>query len=154
MKKVILTLCLALPLASTGCLNKEGAGTLLGGAGGALAGAQFGKGSGKLGMVAIGTLLGAFAGNQVGQSLDKADAMYAQKNAQNALEQAPTGQAMTWNNPDSGHSGTITPTRTFQDPSSGQYCREFQQTINVGGQSQKAFGRACRMPDGSWKIVQ
>lgn len=154
MKKVILTLCLTLPLALTGCMNKEGAGTLLGGAGGALAGAQFGKGSGQLGMVAIGTLLGAFAGNQIGQSLDKADAMYAQKNAQNALERAPSGQSMTWNNPDSGHSGTITPTRTFQDPSSGQYCREFQQTINVGGQSQKAFGRACRMPDGSWKIVQ
>ena len=100
MKKVILTLCLALPLASTGCMNKEGAGTLLGGAGGALAGAQFGKGSGKLGMVAIGTLLGAFAGNQVGQSLDKADAMYAQRNAQNALERAPSGQSVAWTNPD------------------------------------------------------
>jgi hypothetical protein len=28
-------------------------------------------------MVATGTLLGAFSGNQIGQSLDKADAMYA-----------------------------------------------------------------------------
>ena len=26
-------------------------------------------------------------------------------------------------------------------------------TIVVGGESQKAYGQACRQPDGSWKVV-
>jgi surface antigen len=43
--------------------------------------------------------------------------------------------------------------RTYQT-SAGQYCREYQQTIVVGGQSQSAYGTACRQPDGSWKITQ
>jgi surface antigen len=32
-------------------------------------------------------------------------------------------------------------------------CREFQQTIMIGGQPQKAYGTACHQPDGTWKIV-
>jgi hypothetical protein len=30
---------------------------------------------------------------------------------------------------------------------------EFQQTITVGGQTQRAYGTACRKPDSSWKEV-
>ena len=57
-----------------------------------------------------------------------------------------------WVNPDSGNSGSYTPTKTYQ-VDSGQYCREFQQTITVGGQTEDAYGTACREPDGSWRIV-
>jgi hypothetical protein len=32
-------------------------------------------------------------------------------------------------------------------------CREFQQTIMIGGQATKAYGTACRQADGTWKIV-
>ncbi len=46
----------------------------------------------------------------------------------------------------------MTPGPVYQ--TAGQYCREFQQTIVVGGQQQQGYGRACRQPDGSWKIVQ
>lgn len=154
MKKIILLVCTFLCLSTTSCTNKEGAGTLIGGAGGALAGAAFGKGAGKLAMVAAGALAGGYVGNQVGQSLDKADAMYAQRAANSALETAPTGRVVAWRNPDSGHSGTFTPAPAVQDPTTGQYCREFQQTVTIGGQVQQAHGRACRMPDGTWKIVQ
>ena len=69
-----------------------------------------------------------------------------------AIENARTGETSTWKNPDSGHSGSITPTNTFQN-ANGQYCREYQQTINVGGQKEQGYGTACRQPDGSWKIV-
>ncbi|RZJ46716.1 MAG: DUF4271 domain-containing protein, partial [Flavobacterium sp.] len=31
------------------------------------------------------------------------------------LERAPTGQTVNWTNPDSGHSGSITPTKTYQN---------------------------------------
>ncbi len=131
---------------------KQTGGTLLGGIGGAALGSQFGKGTGRLVGVAAGTLLGAFIGSEVGSSLDKADQTYANQTAQKSFESAPTGQAQSWNNPDSGHSGTITPTNTFQTRS-GQYCREFTQTIEVSGKKQQGYGTACRQPDGTWKIV-
>ena len=52
----------------------------------------------------------------------------------------------------SSDQGTIVPVRDGYD-GSGSYCREFQQTIVVGGRTEQAFGTACRQPDGSWKIV-
>jgi surface antigen len=132
---------------------KEGIGTILGGVGGAVAGAQFGKGNGQLASVAAGTLLGAFLGNQVGQSLDKADALYANRASQQAFETAPSGTPTSWRNPDSGNSGVIIPKPAYQAPS-GEQCREYTQTVNVGGRKQEAYGTACRQPDGSWKIAQ
>ena len=35
----------------------------------------------------------------------------------------------------------------------GEQCREFQQTITIGGKTEKAYGTACRQPDGTWKEV-
>ena len=34
-----------------------------------------------------------------------------------------------------------------------QHCREFQQTVMVGGQPQQGYGTTCLQPDGSWQIV-
>ncbi|MGE5476703.1 MAG: RT0821/Lpp0805 family surface protein [Bacteroidales bacterium] len=132
---------------------KQTGGAILGGVGGAVAGAQFGKGSGNLAMVAIGTLLGAFIGSEVGKSLDKADQQYAHQAGQRAFESAPTGQSVAWNNPDSGHSGTVTPTRTYE-AASGQFCREYQTTVNIEGRNEQAYGTACRQADGSWRVVK
>jgi surface antigen len=130
--------------------SKANIGGLTGAAGGAWIGSNVGGGKGKIVSIAAGTLLGAFLGHSIGASLDKADLEYYHQTSQNALETAPTGQVIAWNNPDSGHSGTITPTRTFQ--SGSQFCREYSQTVNVGGKKQQAYGTACRQPDGSWKV--
>lgn len=35
----------------------------------------------------------------------------------------------------------------------GQYCREYQKTVTIGGREERAYGTACRMPDGHWQIV-
>jgi len=32
-------------------------------------------------------------------------------------------------------------------------CREYQQTITVGGRTERAYGTACKQADGSWKII-
>jgi surface antigen len=131
--------------------QKETAGTVLGGIGGAILGAQVGGGSGRLIATAVGTLAGAFIGNQIGASLDKAD-QAAMVQAEQRAQTAPIGQTVTWNNPDSGNHGTVTPVRDGT-ASNGQYCREYQQTVVVDGKEQKAYGTACRQPDGSWKIA-
>ena len=65
---------------------------------------------------------------------------------------APMNETIIWNNPNNGHSGTITPVRDGRR-GGGEYCREFQSEINVGGQREKGYGTACQQPDGSWKIV-
>lgn len=132
-------------------IGKQELGTILGGIGGAVLGAQFGKGAGQLVGVAAGALAGAYLGNQVGSSLDKADHAQMEQASQRAAS-APIGQKISWRNPDSGNSGSITPTREGTSQA-GEYCREYQQTVTVGGKSEEAVGTACRQPDGSWKIV-
>jgi surface antigen len=132
---------------------KETGGTLLGAGLGALIGSNVGSGKGQLTAVALGALVGAWAGSEVGKSLDKADRLFAEKNAQDSLEYAQVGQKQTWQNPDSGNSGTFTPTRTYQTKNM-QDCREFITTIYVAGKKETATGRACRNKDGTWKIVQ
>jgi surface antigen len=128
--------------------NKSTIGGALGAVGGAVAGAQFGKGSGQLAAVAAGTLLGAYAGSELGASLDRADTMYAQRSAGYAFD---TGNQASWRNPESGNYGTITPQRSYQS-ADGNTCREYSQNITVGGKAQKAYGTACKQPDGSWRI--
>jgi surface antigen len=131
--------------------GKETAGTLLGAAGGALLGSQVGGGSGQIFAAIGGGLLGAYLGNQVGQSLDRADQAYASQ-AETAAHNAPVGETISWNNPESGNYGTFTPVRDGTDQS-GSYCREYQTTVTVGGEYEQAYGTACRQPDGSWKVV-
>ncbi len=134
-------------------ISKQSIGTLAGAAGGAVLGSQIGGGRGQLAAVAIGTLLGAGIGSEIGSSLDKADIAYANQTTQRALETSQPGQSLPWNNPQTGVSGTVTPSNYYQT-AGGQYCREYTQTINVGGRTEEGVGRACRQPDGSWRMVQ
>lgn len=131
--------------------QKQTAGTLLGAGLGALAGSQIGSGRGQL--VALGALGGAFLGSEIGKSLDRADRAALGSSTQRALQSGPSGQAVSWSNPDSGNYGSVTPEPAVRR-SSGEYCREYQQTIIVGGQTEQAHGRACRQPDGTWKIIR
>jgi len=138
------------------CQTDRGAKETVGGLGGAvlggLLGAQVGSGSGRLVATGAGAVLGALVGSSIGKSLDDVDKMRMERTTQATLEHVQTGQTSSWTNPDSGNSGTVTPTRTYQQ-NSGEFCREYEQTILVGGQEEQAFGTACRQPDGTWKIV-
>lgn len=132
--------------------QKQTVGGVLGAIGGGVAGAQFGKGNGQLVGVAAGTLLGALIGSEAGKSLDRADQLAMGQTVHKALETSPSNRPVQWSNPDSGHSGTVTPQPAYTN-TQGRYCREFQQTVIVGGQEESAYGTACRQPDGSWQIV-
>ncbi|GJL85243.1 MAG: 17 kDa surface antigen [Micavibrio sp.] len=157
MKNFALLSMVIAAMALSGCqtLQNRGNKELIGGAGGAVAGgllgAQLGGGSGRLWATGAGALLGALVGSEIGSSLDKADIGYANTANQRATS-APVGETVTWNNPDSGNYGSVTPTRDGYS-SAGRYCREYQQTIVVGGREESAYGQACQQPDGSWEIV-
>ncbi|MBX9786919.1 MAG: glycine zipper 2TM domain-containing protein [Alphaproteobacteria bacterium] len=152
MKTKIIALSLAVATLTTGCENpKQAIGTVGGGALGAWAGSTIGSGRGNTVATAVGAVAGALAGGYIGGQLDKADKERAERTYQGALESSPVGKTSQWRNPDSGNSGSITPTRTYEN--NGRYCREFNQTVNIGGRTQQAYGTACRQPDGSWQIV-
>ena len=141
----------------SGCANhdyggKQTVGALAGAGAGGLLGAQLGDGKEQLAATAAGTLLGAFLGSEVGRSLDRADQLYASRASYEALEYAPAGDPIAWENPDSGHYGSVTPIRTWQAPS-GEYCREFQQQAAIGGEIQAVYGTACRQADGQWQVI-
>ena len=72
------------------------------------------------------------------------------ENAQIQAATAPVGQTIRWN--DSGASGTVVASRDGTS-SDGRYCREFQQTVTVGGRSEQAYGTACQQPDGAWQVI-
>ncbi len=154
--KITAAIVLAVPLVACQSMQdnpKQAGGTLLGAGLGALLGSQVGGGKGKLAAVAVGALAGAWAGSEIGKSLDKADRIYAQRNAQDGLEYSQTGQSKAWRNPDSGNSGTLTPTRTYRT-AEGRNCRDFETTIYVDGKQETGSGRACRRTDGTWQIIQ
>jgi surface antigen len=153
-KSLTVTIAAASLLALAACDNygtKQTIGGLTGAAGGGLLGAQFGDGKTRLATTAAGTLAGALIGSEIGRSMDTVDKMKVNQ-AQQQASAAPVGETIAWNNPNTGNSGSVT---TLRDGTSanGRYCREFQQTVVVGGQVQDSYGVACRQPDGSWQLI-
>ncbi|OGT51088.1 MAG: hypothetical protein A3E84_04540 [Gammaproteobacteria bacterium RIFCSPHIGHO2_12_FULL_42_13] len=113
-------------------------------AGGVLGGTLFhNTAAGAIG----GAVLGGVIGNQIGQYMDRQD----RANMQNAVSTVPVGQEAQWTNKE-GAQYTVRPVKNYST-SSHKYCREYQTTVTVNGETKKAYGKACRQPDGSWKIV-
>jgi len=129
-----------------GRCNREVIGKLLGGAAGAAAGSQIGDGRGRLAAIVAGTIVGFIAGGEVGRSMDRADALCVDQ----ALEHARDGETITWTT-DRQQYG-VTPQGSFQT-AEGRYCREYQASSTIGGDTVQTYGTACRQPDGSWQIV-
>ena len=132
---------------------KEQTGQGLGSVVGAIVGYNLGKGHKDQGWaIGLGALYGAAIGANIGRSLDERDKQLAEDAFQSSLENNKTGATQSWSNPDSGHSGNTTPTRTYT-ADSGDPCREFTTTVLIGGEEQQGYGTACRQADGSWKII-
>lgn len=161
-KTIVLPALLVAGLATTSCQGggggggggsdfgpKTGIGAALGAAGGGLLGAAAG---GSAAGIAAGVLLGGLLGGATGSVLDDRDKRTASTTTQQALESKPSGSTTAWRNPDTGNSGSVTPVRTFQ-ANNGQYCREYEQSVTIGGKPQKSYGTACRQPDGTWQLV-
>lgn len=129
--------------------GKDTAGMVIGGVVGGVLGSAVTHGRGRTAGVIVGTLIGALFGHEIGKQMDDADEL----RAAHALEKNRTNQTSSWVNPDTGNTVAVTPTKTFQDQS-GQYCREYQSEVTVGGEKKTAYGTACRQPDGQWKIVK
>jgi surface antigen len=158
-KNLTIFLMIGSLLSITGCASnayseRQTMGAMTGAALGGLLGAQFGgkRGNDRLATTAAGVFIGTLIGSEIGRSMDEVDQMKTNE-AINQAHVAPIGERITWNNPENNHSGSVTPIRDGQSES-GNYCREFYQTVSIGGNTEDAYGVACRQPDGIWRIVQ
>ena len=100
---------------------------------------------------AAGTFIGALIGHEIGRSMDEVDREKARR-AYATASHAPLGHTIAWNNPRTGNRGTVTALREGTT-NYGRTCREFRQTVFIGGRQQTATGTACRQPDGSWQLA-
>lgn len=132
---------------------KETMGGILGAVAGAVIGSNIGKGKGETIAVAIGAVAGAWFGSSVGKSLDDMDKMQIEDATQDALEHKSVGETSSWSNPDSGNSGSVTPTKTVYNKVESEPCREYSSTVTIDGQLETISGTACRRPDGTWRTV-
>lgn len=119
---------------------------------GSLLGSQIGSGAGQTIATAAGASLGAYAGGRLFASLPVDDQRQAQLAQAEALETAPSGQPVTWRNPDTGTAGEVRVQPAFADADGGP-CRNFAHRIDVDGRQQSVAGTACRQTDGSWQVV-
>ncbi len=138
----------------TGCAEMQAnPKTTIGAVGGATVGGLIGAAAGGHATgIAAGVIGGMLVGGVIGNLLDDRDRRLAAEAAQKAFESTPSGHAVAWRNPDSGHSGSVTPVRTYQT-TQGTYCRDYQSTVVIEGKRERATGTACRQPDGNWRIV-
>lgn len=128
-----------------GNFSKTMGGGILGAIIGAAVGTQFGKGSGRTAAVLGGAVIGAVLGGNIGQQMEASD----RQQSQAALETAPNGQAVAWQNPNTGAQYKVTPNRTYQS-AQGKDCRDYTTWVFIDGYEEQVQGAACRSTDGKW----
>ncbi|MDR3424825.1 MAG: glycine zipper 2TM domain-containing protein [Alphaproteobacteria bacterium] len=159
MRAPVLTIFGAIFVASLGAAVSAYAGdatilgTGIGAAVGGFVGNQFGHGAGRVAATAAGVVGGGLVGNDIGHEMDaenKSPAAAPNNGSAVYDDQAP----IAYNAYAPNYVAPPAPPPIYADPQAGTYCREYSQEIDVGGQTQEAYGTACLQPDGSWRIVQ
>ena len=147
-------LCIALAVAAcasdpgTRTTQKQTGSVVAGAVLGGLVGNQFGGGTGKVLMTAAGAVAGGFIGDRLYKKHAKSE--YEKDAAERALNNAASGQKVTWTDARTNESGYFTPlnTRTMSD---GRVCRDFKRGLTVGGQTvDETTGTACKKDNGQW----
>ncbi len=140
---------------------------LIGGGLGALAGSQFGKGSGRIGATAGGAVLGALLGSAFSGGLYGTAPDYRARRRHrhhrrhhHSRQAAPAYRSYDAPSYDSYYAPAYLPrpAPSRQTVAYGQYpndyCREYESVVTINGMPQRSHGIACYRPDGSWRIIQ
>jgi surface antigen len=83
------------------------------------------------------------------QALGERDVAMASQLMQSTLESAPDGASRRWANQHTGHSGEITPLRTYVSER-GSFCRDYREELAVAGSSGRFYHTACRDDAARW----
>ena len=103
---------------------------------------------------ALGLLLGGCASSPSAETdlygrLTENDVTLAARTLQSALELTPDGATRRWTNQETGHSGAITPIRTYLTEG-GHFCRDYREELTLGERSGRFQHSACRSEDARW----
>ena len=83
-------------------------------------------------------------------SMTDGDVATANLAVQQALEYHVSGRIVRWSNPNSGNTGSVTPRRSFFLEDKGAFCRDYNEMLTIGGQSESYLDTACRDGTGKW----
>lgn len=132
--------------------DKIAVGTVAGAVVGGVAGYYLlGSGSGQWVAAMLGAAGGAVGGYFATERLTQWDRRMMREKAYDALSNAPAGETVSWQNPDTGTAGSMTPLRTYMDES-GRLCRDYYATLRLEGEDFTAAQSACRMQTGAWVV--
>lgn len=125
--------------------NSDTIGSVIGGIAGGLVGNQIGKGNGRTVALIGGAIAGTLIGGEIGRRMDAQD----QACIGQALEFAPAGKQLSWQDPDRNDvQYAVVPGKIQQNGNT--YCRPYTTTVVTSGRQQKTDQVACRQPDGTW----
>ncbi|MCA0894882.1 glycine zipper 2TM domain-containing protein [Microbulbifer agarilyticus] len=124
--------------------NSDQVGSVLGGLIGGVIGHQIGDGRGNTAATIGGAIAGVLIGGEVGRRMDQRNqACVAQ-----ALEFAPEGERITWQNTQGNENYAVIPGSV--EMRGDQYCRSYTAEFFSNDASDSTRGTACRQPDGTW----
>ncbi len=149
-RKIVYGMLMAIMVLMTSCagvdMNRGQQGVAGGAAGGALLGQLIGRDTEA---TLIGAAVGGLLGYVVGNEMDK----YDRQRLHDAFEYAPSGQAASWRNPDSGNSYQVLPRPAYSTPNSAYgACREAEIIAYINGRAEKTYTTACRDSYGQWRL--
>lgn len=103
--------------------------------------------------IAASTVLGGVTGGVIGNYLGKQDAQkHAQSNLR-ALDTLSQGQTSSWQNSQTGNSGSTTVTRVATK-TDGTVCKSFTETVRTKAETVTKEATACKAPGSTWKVQQ
>jgi surface antigen len=143
--KIQVVLVIGAVAALSGCGTASQTGNQNGGLLGLASGGA--SGDGKVATTIISAMNGGLVGGTVGAGLNAHEKRSALEAEYKALEYTASGQQVAWQG-DAGHSGQVVAAQPYRVGS--QDCRQYTQTVLIGGASSTARGTACRNADGSW----
>ena len=80
------------------------------------------------------------------------DKQIMRKTAKDTLDNAKDGTKIGWENPETGHSGSVKPINTTER--NGMTCRKTRFFNSAEGLTAIQIHRLCKQKDGSWKIAK
>ncbi len=85
--------------------------------------------------------------------MTESDVSHANGAIQTVLESSKSGTKLSWRNPVSHNSGSVTPIHTYRTKSD-IYCRVYDEILSIGASVERYTDTACRGPDGRWRPIE
>jgi surface antigen len=116
----------------------------------------------KLAPLLISVILALSGGSALAQNLrflerspaayfDDQDWALLKQATRDALDNSPDGATTSWENPKTGHKGTVTPLKTYED--SGMTCRTVRFSSEAADLTGTSTHSLCKKAD-RWRIAQ